>query len=63
MSNTLAVLLLAALTGILVVMGRVLGGTGGMIIAFGIAVVMNFTSYWFSDSIALKMAGARQVSP
>jgi heat shock protein HtpX len=64
MSNTFkSVLLLAALTGILVVMGRVLGGTGGMIIAFGIAVVMNFTSYWFSDSIALKMAGARQVSP
>jgi heat shock protein HtpX len=44
-------------------MGRVLGGTSGMILAFGIAVAMNFASYWFSDSIALKMAGAREVSP
>ena len=64
MSNTFkSVLLLGALTGILVVMGDVLGGTSGMIIAFGIAVAMNFTSYWSSDSIALKMAGAHEVSP
>jgi heat shock protein HtpX len=63
MSNTFkSVLLLAALTGILVVMGRILGGTGGMIVAFGIAESMNFASYWFSDSIALKMAGALEVS-
>lgn len=57
-----SVLLLGALTGILILMGEVLGGTSGMILAFGIAVAMNFASYWFSDSIALKMAGAREVS-
>jgi heat shock protein HtpX len=64
MSNSIkSVLLLATLTGLLVVMGRVIGGNAGMIIAFGLAVVMNFASYWFSDQIALKMAGARELSP
>jgi heat shock protein HtpX len=63
MSNGVkSVLLLGALTGILVMMGQMLGGTSGMIFAFGIAVAMNFASYWFSDSIALRMAGAREVS-
>ena len=64
MSNSIkSVLLLTALTGLLVVMGRVIGGNAGMIFAFGLAVVMNFGSYWFSDQIALKMAGAREASP
>jgi len=64
MSNTLkSVILLGTLTGLLVVMGRVLGGNAGMILAFGLAVALNFASYWFSDRIALKMAGAREVSP
>ena len=64
MSNTLkSVLLLATLTGLLVVMGRVIGGNAGMVMAFGLAVVMNFSAYWFSDQIAMRMAGAREVSP
>src|SRR4051812_22030850 len=64
MSNTVkSVLLLGALTGLLVVMGRVIGGNAGMIVAFGLAAVMNISAYWFSDQIALRMAGAREVSP
>jgi heat shock protein HtpX len=64
MSNSIkSVLLLAALTGLLVTMGRVIGGNTGMIFAFGLAVIMNFGSYWFSDQIALRMAGAREVTP
>jgi heat shock protein HtpX len=64
MSNTIkSVLLLGTLTGLLVLMGRVLGGNTGMVFAFGPAVVMNFSAYWFSDQIALRMAGAREVSP
>jgi len=64
MSNTIkSVLLLGVLTGILVVMGRILGGTQGMILGFGLAVVMNAGSYWFSDKIALSMAGAHQGTP
>jgi heat shock protein HtpX len=61
--NTLkTTLLLAALTGLLVIVGGVLGGNSGMLLGFVIAVVMNFGSYWFSDRIALSMAGAREVS-
>jgi heat shock protein HtpX len=64
MSNTIkSVLLLGTLTGLLVLMGRVLGGNAGMVFAFGLAVVMNFSAYWFSDQIALRMAGAREISP
>jgi heat shock protein HtpX len=64
MSNTIkSLLLLATLTGVLLVMGQIIGGNTGMVFAFGLAVVMNFSAYWFSDQIALKMAGAREVSP
>jgi heat shock protein HtpX len=56
-------ILLASLTGLLVIVGGELGGTGGMIIAFMFAVVMNFGSYWYSDKIVLKMYKAKEVSP
>jgi heat shock protein HtpX len=55
-------LLLGALTGLLVAMGGLLGGSYGMALGFALALVMNFGSYWFSDKIALSMAGAREVS-
>jgi heat shock protein HtpX len=52
-------LLLTALTLILVVGGNILGGQNGMIIAFVIAVVMNFGAYWGSDKMVLRMSRAR----
>ncbi|MCC7448383.1 MAG: zinc metalloprotease HtpX [Anaerolineae bacterium] len=55
-------LLLAGLTGLFVVIGGALGGQTGMIVAFGLAIVMNMGAWWFSDKIALKMSGAREVS-
>ena len=55
-------LLLGLLTGLLVIAGGVIGGNSGMLLGFVFAVVLNFGSYWFSDKIALKMAGAREVS-
>ena len=55
--------LLAILTLVFVYIGKLLGGTAGMTIAFGIAVVINFISYWFSDKIVLAMYRAREVSP
>ena len=53
--------LLGALTGLILLIGDYLGGSGGLMIAFVFAVVMNFGSYWFSDKIVLRMYGAREV--
>src|SRR5919202_6249625 len=62
-NNTLkTTALLAVLTALLVVIGGVLGGRSGMLLFFGLAVVMNFSAYWFSGAIALRMAGAREVT-
>jgi heat shock protein HtpX len=56
-------LLLGLLSGVLLLIGDLLGGTGGMLIAFVFAVVMNFASYWFSDKIVLSMYNAQPVGP
>jgi hypothetical protein len=57
--NTLkTTIFLAALTALLVVVGSWLGGTGGMMIAFGLAMVLHGVAYWFSDRLALRPAGA-----
>lgn len=42
--------------------GGLLGGRDGLVIAFILSLVMNFFSYWFSDKIVLAMYGARQVT-
>lgn len=55
--------LLTVLTLMLVFGGRLLFGEGGMLIALVLSFVMNISAYWFSDKIALKMAGARAVEP
>ena len=63
MTNTLkTTALLAALTALLIVIGGVLGGRGGMLLFFGLAIIMNLGAYWFSGDIALRMAGAHEVS-
>jgi heat shock protein HtpX len=52
-------LLLAALTGLFLACGWLIGGQTGMAIAFGLALVMNVGSYWFSDKLVLRMYGAQ----
>ena len=62
MNTIKTTILLGGLTGLLVVMGGLLGGSYGAVFGLVLALAMNFGSYWFSDRIALKMAGAREVS-
>jgi heat shock protein HtpX len=63
MNNTLkTTLLLGALTGLLVGLGYVIGGQSMALMALVLAGVMNFFAYWFSDKLALRMAGAREVT-
>ncbi len=63
MGNTVkTTFLLALMTVLFVLVGKAIGGQSGMVFAFGLAVVMNVGSYWFSDKIVLRMYGAREVT-
>ncbi len=61
MNYTRTALLLFVLTAIFVAMGAVVGGKGGMVVAFVIALVMNVVSLWKSDKLVLRMFGAHEV--
>jgi heat shock protein HtpX len=56
-------LLLGLLSGLLLLIGDLLGGAQGLMFAFVIAAVMNLGSYWFSDKIVLRMYRAQEVGP
>lgn len=63
MSNSFkTALLLGLLTGIILGIGQLFGGSQGLVIAFVFALLINFGSYWFSDKIVLAMYHAREVS-
>jgi heat shock protein HtpX len=60
--NTLRTgILMAALTGLFLAVGALLGGGTGVVIAFAMALAMNLFAYWNSDKVLLSMYGARQV--
>ncbi len=60
--NTLKTgMLLAFLTALFMGVGYLIGGTGGMAIAFVVAAGINLFSYWNSDKIVLRMYHAREV--
>src|SRR5262245_23269120 len=64
MSNVVkTALLLGTLSGLVMLVGEVIGGGQGLVFGFFFAVAMNFGSYWFSDKIVLSMYGAREVGP
>jgi len=54
--------LLAGLTGLLLLIGGLVGGRSGMFLALIFSFVMNFGAYWYSDKLVLKMYHAREVS-
>ncbi|MGI9522028.1 MAG: zinc metalloprotease HtpX [Hyphomicrobiaceae bacterium] len=54
--------LLAVMTVIFVAMGALIGGQTGMFIAFAVAVAMNIFSFWNSDTLVLRMHGAKEVN-
>jgi heat shock protein HtpX len=63
MSNSIkTVLLLGLMTGLILAIGEMFGGTQGMAIALVFSLLLNFGSYWFSDKIVLAMYRARQVT-
>jgi len=63
MTNSIkTVLLLGLLTGVLLFGGELLAGENGLYLGLAFAVVMNFSSYFFSDKIALATYGAQQVT-
>jgi heat shock protein HtpX len=60
--NTLKTgILMSLLTGLFLVVGALVGGSGGMLIAFVMAAGLNLFAYWNSDKMLLSMYGARQV--
>ncbi len=64
MNNLKTLILMAAMSGLFAGLGYLLfGGVNGLVFFLILAGVMNFISYWFSDKLALRMAGAREVTP
>lgn len=57
-NNIKTLLLLSGLGGLLVAIGSLFGSTG-IVIGFVVAIAMVGGSYWFSDKLAIKSAGAR----
>ncbi|MFA6009701.1 MAG: zinc metalloprotease HtpX [Desulfobacteraceae bacterium] len=55
-------MLLTLMTVFIMMVGRMLGGQQGMVIALIFAGAMNFFSYWFSDKMVLRMYRAEEVS-
>ncbi|HEY6375898.1 MAG TPA: zinc metalloprotease HtpX [Edaphobacter sp.] len=62
MNTFKSTLLLVVMTLFLLFIGDMFGGRNGMVLAFGLSVVFNFGTYFFSDKLALKMYNAQPVT-
>lgn len=54
-------LLLAGLTGLFLAIGYLMGGQGGMMLAFLFAAGTNLFAYWNADKMVLRMQGAQEI--
>lgn len=61
MSRLKTIVLLGGLTGLLLVLGELVGGRAGSTLALGLAAMMNAGAWWFSDRIVLGLHRAREV--
>lgn len=62
MNQFKTVVLLGLLGGLFIVIGAMIGGKNGALLALGLAILMNVGSYWFSDKIVLGMYNAQEVT-
>ncbi len=62
MNGFKTVILMTVMMVLFILVGNLIGGESGMMLAFLISLVMNFGSYWFSDKIVLKMYRAQEVT-
>jgi len=62
MNTIKTIALMTGLMLLLVFVGGALWGRNGMILFFGIGMIMNLVNYWFSDKIVLAMYGAKEVT-
>ncbi|MCX6169117.1 MAG: zinc metalloprotease HtpX [Ignavibacteriales bacterium] len=62
MNGFKTVILMTVMMVLFILVGSLIGGESGMMIAFVISLAMNFGSYWFSDKIVLKMYRAQEVT-
>ncbi len=62
MNSFKTVVLMTVMMVLFILVGNLIGGESGMMLAFVISLAMNFGSYWFSDKIVLKMYRAQEVT-
>ena len=62
MNSMKTVFLMTVMMVLFIIVGDLIGGQSGMMIAFVFSLVLNFGSYWFSDKVVLSMYKAREVS-
>jgi heat shock protein HtpX len=61
MNHTKSMLLLATMFGLIIALGYMLGGTGGLVLAFVFGGAMNIAAFFYSDKIAISAMRGRQV--
>ena len=60
--TTKTFMLMAAMTALFMALGFMVAGRSGMLVALALAGAMNAWAWWNSDTMALRMHGAREVS-